>query len=83
MNATAQKTAAWYTRMLMPLERNIKLTIISRLSASLVENEASKTDSGFFDGLTGAWDDGVSPEDEAASIRSARTQGATRVLEDF
>ena len=84
MTATAQKTAEWYTQMLMPLENTIKLTIINRLSASLLENEENKkTEMSFFDGLNNSWNDGISPEAEAAAIRSARTQGVTRVLEDF
>ena len=37
----------------------------------------------FFDGLSNAWDDGISPEEEMDSIRKARTSGITRNLEEF
>ena len=119
MTVNAEKTADWYAQMLMPLEKTIKLAIINRLSASLLENDEqsptptqsvgvwcshkvlqsdyippvspqrggvcnppleSKKEMNFFDGLNNSWDDGTSPEEETASIRSARTQGKTKVL---
>ena len=42
MTAAAQKTADLYTRMLLPLERTVKLTLINRLSASLLQDEADE-----------------------------------------
>ena len=81
MNAMATQTANWYAKMLAPLESNIKITIINRLSASLLEkNDASKKDMSFFDGLSDSWCDNKSPEEETASIRPARCQGKTRNL---
>ena len=41
MNAMAQQTADWYAQMLMPLENSIKISIINRLSASILENSDS------------------------------------------
>ena len=84
MNAVAEKTADWYAQMLLPLESSIKLTLINKLSASLLdEQEPEKIGISFFDGLTNAWDDGISPEAESESIRAAHTQGKTRRLESL
>ncbi len=84
MNAMAQQTADWYAQMLMPLENSIKISIINRLSASILENsDSTKTNMSFFDGLNNSWCDNVSPEEETAFIRASRTQGKTRILEEF
>lgn len=84
MSTATKKMADWYTQMLLPLENSIKLTIINRLSASILENiETKKYDMSFFDGLNNSWDNGVSPEVEMTSIHNARTQGVTRHIEDF
>ncbi len=84
MNAIAKQTANWYAQMLMPLEKSIKISIINRLSASILEEEeSSKTGMSFFDGLNNSWCDNISPEEETSSIRSSRTQGKTRLLEEF
>lgn len=84
MNAMAKQTANWYAQMLMPLENSIKISIINRLSASILEKEnPTKNTMAFFDGLNNSWCDNISPEEETASIRASRTQGKTRVLEEF
>ncbi|MBR4374981.1 MAG: hypothetical protein IKP49_11540 [Treponema sp.] len=84
MNAMAQQTANWYAQMLMPLESSIKISIINKLAASILEKDnSSKKNMSFFDGLNNSWCDNVTPEDETASIRASRTQGKTRILEDF
>jgi hypothetical protein len=49
----------------------------------LEKNDASKKDMSFFDGLSDSWCDNKSPEEETASIRTARCQGKTRILEEF
>ena len=47
------------------------------------DENTAKTDMSFFDGLTNAWDDGVSPEDEMHRIRASRMQGKTRKIEEL
>ena len=84
MNSLATQTAEWYSKMLMPLESNIKIAIINKLSASILEkNKTPKQALSFFDGLNNSWCDDVLPEEEASAIRAARIQGTTRTLEDF
>lgn len=69
MNAMAQQTTNWYAQMLMPLENSVKISIINRLSASILEKDDSeKTTMSFFDGLNNSWCNNVSPEEETASI---------------
>ena len=53
------------------------------IDAILEKNDASKKDMSFFDGLSDSWCDNKSPEEETASIRTARCQGKTRILEEF
>jgi hypothetical protein len=84
MNTLVSNTANWYLRMLLPLSDGIKLTIISKLTAAMSKKEKKEeADSHFFDGLTGAWNDGTSPEEEIEKIRSARTSGLTRKMENW
>lgn len=68
-----------------PPSRNLKRFVgkVSNAESDLVAQTVEKSDMSFFDGLNGSWNDGISPEDEAAAIRAARTQGTPRVLEDF
>ena len=73
----------WIMRLLSPLSDEAKLSIINRLSASLLTKGKRKDDDCFFAGISGAWDDGVSVEDATAAIRESRKSGRTRVLEDF
>ena len=73
----------WIMRLLSPLSDEAKLSIINRLSASLLTKGKRKDDDRFFDEISGAWDDGVSVEDATAAIRESRNSGRTRVLEDF
>lgn len=50
---TSINSADWYFNMLAPLNKEVKLDIISRLSASLTKKvKRKKTDMSFFDGLT-------------------------------
>jgi hypothetical protein len=84
MNAAVAQTANWYAQMLMPLEDSVKITIINKLSASMLDDKvSSKTDLSFFDGLNNSWCDDISPEEESASIRNSRVSGKTRILEEF
>ena len=73
----------WIMRLLSPLSDEAKLSIINRLSASLLTKGKRKDDDRFFAEISGAWDDGVSVEDATAAIRESRNSGRTRVLEDF
>lgn len=43
----------------------------------------SGQDMSFFDGITGAWDDGLSPEETTRQIRAGRPDGMTRHMETF
>lgn len=84
MTAIAIDKTNWFMKMLAPLSRDIKLSIISRLSASLIEErKRHRAKDSFFDGLTGAWIDDVSPEAETERIRSSRVSGVTRNIQTF
>ena len=84
MNAIANHITDWYLRMLYPLSDETKLDLISKLTASMSHKRNKVVaDENFFDELTGAWDDGVSPEEEMKSLRESRSFGHTRTLEDF
>lgn len=77
-------SADWYFSMLAPLSKEVKLGIISRLSASLTKKAVRKrTDMSFFEGLNNSWDDGTPAEEEISRIHEARTSGMTRHLVDF
>ena len=43
----------------------------------------AKDDMNIFDSISGAWDDGISVEEETKKIRAARTSGLTRHIEEF
>lgn len=43
----------------------------------------TQNDMSIFDSISGAWDDGISVEEETKKIRDARTSGLTRHIEDF
>lgn len=78
----------WYMKLLAPLSSEVKLDLISKLSESLknkvshTENKVSKSD-GFFDTLSGTWDDGTSVEEEMQIIRDSRTSNRTRKIDKF
>jgi hypothetical protein len=70
--------------MLTPLSDEIKLDLISKLTAAMSRKDRKeKVNSHFFDGLTGAWMDDKSAEEEIELIRSSRTSGVTRKIEEF
>ena len=73
----------WIMRLLSPLSDEAKLSIINRLSASLLSKSKKKDDDQFFAGISGAWDDGVSVEEVTDAIRESRISGRTRMLDDF
>ncbi len=84
MDVMAYNTVDWYMRMLAHQMKDVKLDLISRLSASMIDDDKNqKNDMTFFDGLTNAWNDGISPEEEMRIIRASRMQGKTRKIEDF
>lgn len=78
----------WYMKLLAPLSPDIKLDLISKLSESLKEKishpakKASDAEN-FFGALSGAWEDGVSVEEEMKYIRDSRTSNKTRKMEQF
>lgn len=84
----ALNPADWYMKLLAPLSPDIKLDLISKLSESLKEKNvfSGKTmseSSDFFESLSGAWDDGISVEEEVEKIRGSRTSNKTRVIDKF
>ena len=54
-----------------------------RIPFSVGKNAPGSKDINLLDRLTGAWDDGVSAESLAEEIRSGRSFGATRTIEDY
>lgn len=84
----ALNPADWYMKLLAPLSPDIKLDLISKLSESLKEKnvfsgKVKSEDSDFFEALSGAWDDGISVEEEVEKIRGSRTSNKTRVINNF
>lgn len=73
----------WIMRLLSPLSDEVKLSIINRLSASLLTKGKKKDDDSFFADISGAWDDGVSVEDATATIRESRSSGKTRFIDEL
>lgn len=82
MTAIALKNLEWYASMLEPLDDEMKLSIINRLSKSmLVKDNGAVAD---FADLSSAWkEDGLSPEEEADLIRGARSTGNTRSIAEW
>lgn len=74
-----------YMRMLAPLSDEVKLDLIHRLSASLLRKKSKSIaiDNDLFAGITGAWNDDVSPEEEAKHIRESRRSGSTRTIKEW
>ena len=83
MTTFTLENSNWIMRLLSPLSDEAKLSIINRLSASLLAKGKKKDNDSFFADITGAWDDGVSVEEATAAIRESRNSGQTRFLEDF
>ena len=77
MDTITLENTDWLMRILSTQSNEVKLDIINRLSASMMRNNKRKKpiDMSFFDGLTNAWDDGISPDEEIQKIRNARTSG--------
>ena len=75
MTAFTLENSNWIMRLLSPLSDEAKLSIINRLSASLLAKGKRNDDDHFFAGISGAWDDGVSVEDASAAIRESRNSG--------
>ena len=74
MTAIALKNLEWYASMLEPLDDEMNLSIINRLSKSIAD----------FADLSSAWkEDGLSPEEEADLIRGARSTGNTRSIAEW
>ena len=82
MTAIALKNLEWYTSMLEPLDNEMKISIINRLSHSMLVKE-NDTVSDFSD-FSDAWkNDSLSPDEEAEMIRDARTSGVTHTVIDW
>ena len=54
-----------------------------RIPFSVGRNASGSRDISILDRLSGAWNDGVSADDLSAKIRSGRSFGNTRVIEDY
>ena len=77
-------TSTLYWGMLKGLNDNTKRELAVLLVNSIGRSvSTTKNTRNFFDGLSNAWDDGISPEEETEKIRKARMSGVTRILEDF
>jgi len=84
MTTIALEKTNWLMRMLSPMSSEMKLNIINLLSASMMKKEKrKKVDMSFFNGLSNAWDNGVSTEEEMQAIRNARTSGTTRTIDEL
>jgi hypothetical protein len=84
MSTIAINNTEWIYRLMASQSNQAKLDMINRLSAALMKkSKAKKADMSFFDGLTNAWDDNVTAEEEVKRIYAARTTGETRKLVDF
>lgn len=84
MTTIALEKTNWFMRMLSPMSSEMKLNIINLLSASMMKKEKrKKVDMSFFNGLSNAWDNGVSTEEEMQAIRNARTSGTTRTIDEL
>ena len=72
----ALKIMDWYMKLLNPLSTEVWLSLINKLSESLLKESSSfyKTKaaftSDFFDSLGTSWDDGISPEEETFRLCS-------------
>jgi len=65
-NLTKNRTRR-YMQMLTPLDSEMKLAIINQLSASMLKNDKPKRAGlEIFDGITGAWNDDISPEEDTS-----------------
>lgn len=72
--STAESAASkMYWNMLKDLSSDIKLELISRLSASLLEKKESSETSNWVSQLAGRWEDERTAEEIIADIRSSRT----------
>lgn len=81
MTGTAEITD-WYMRLLTPLSEEVKINLIKNLSESLLnirygKNKTPKEED-IFAGLSSAWQDGTSAEEETRKIRTLRQTDVTR-----
>ena len=84
MTSVAINNTDWLMRLLSTQSKEVKLDIISRLSASLTrKNKAKKDDMSFFDSLTNSWDDGTPVEEEVARIKAARHSDDFDILKEL
>ena len=82
MTAIALKNLEWYTSMLEPLDNEMKISIINRLSHSMLVKDGDMSSD--FSDFSDAWkSDNLSPDEEAALIRAARTSGVSHTVIDW
>ena len=82
MTAIALKNLEWYTSMLEPLDNEMKISIINRLSHSMLVKDGDMSSD--FSDFSDAWkNDNLSPDEEAALIRAARTSGVSHTVIDW
>lgn len=84
MAAIALDNSDWLTSMIESLSIDLKRTLFEKLKVSLGrKSEAKAADMSFFDGISGAWNDGVSVEDAVNDIRASRQFDVTRKIADL
>ncbi|MBQ7984804.1 MAG: hypothetical protein IJ250_04115 [Bacteroidales bacterium] len=83
MTGTLEATD-WYMRFLNPLSSEIKISLIKRLSESLLDQTAFEEDfapdDDIFSEFSSSWQDGLSARQETELIRNARQFNATRKI---
>ena len=65
-----------------PLE-TLKKQVAEYVKSLVTKARPAKEDLGVFDSISGAWDDGISVEEETNRIRAAMTSGFTRHIGEF
>ncbi|RHO65854.1 hypothetical protein DW083_19995 [Parabacteroides sp. AF48-14] len=79
------KITDMYMKILSPLSDEIKLDLISKLSASLLRKRSrvKSLDTNLFSGLSGAWEDDLTPEEETELIKGSFRSGSTRIIKEW
>lgn len=84
ISGTDASTANALWTLMKPLKHDIKVYLIHLLQQSLVEEKRLSDKEALFSKIKGAWKkDGITAEEEILSIRTARTQGLTRNIQDL
>ena len=84
MSPQNEAIANHYIQMLQPLDKDIKLRIISILSSSMIDSKQGlSTAQNPWQGLSAWENDGESYEETVDKIRKGRVQDVTRKIEDL